>query len=278
MKQCPKCKSELKQLNFKHIKNCFGNDPTYKIQYINHNFPLTRNVDFLRKSYIEDQDSLPILCEKVGGLDLKNMSYVLTYNNIDVRTIKETRSIDGYKNRIKSTNLGRYGKENPLCKGTEPFEKRNNTVLEKYGVENVWQCIDQFVNEFGSNSKISKLNKKIYNILNENGIKYDTEYPIKYTLNSKLKFKSFDIRIENLLIEINGDYWHANPNLYKPDTIFQFPKNSLTSEEIWEMDKYKKEIAESQGYKVVYIWENFIKKSNDGEILQYIIDQIDKKD
>lgn len=44
------------------------------------------------------------------------------------------------------------------------------------------------------------------------------------------------------------------------------------------MDKYKKEIAESQGYKVIYIWESFIKKSNDGEILQYIVDQIDKKD
>jgi hypothetical protein len=268
----------MKNLNYKHRLNCFGNDPSYKIQIINHNFPLTKNIDFLRKSYIEDQDSLPILCKKVGGLDLKGMSYTLTYNNIPIRSIKETRSLDSYKERFKSTNIERYGKENPLCKGTKPFEKRNNTVLEKYGVENVWQCIDQFVNEFGSNSKISKLNRKIYDILKENGIKFDTEYPIKYTLNSKLRFKSFDIRIENTLIEINGDYWHANPDLYKSDTIFQFPKNSLTSEEIWEMDKYKKEIAESQGYKIIYIWESFIKKSNDGEILQYIIDQIDKKD
>ena len=41
------------------------------------------------------------------------------------------------------------------------------------------------------------------------------------------------------------------------------------------MDRYKKQIAESNGYKVIYIWESEINKMNDGEILQYIENQID---
>lgn len=43
------------------------------------------------------------------------------------------------KERALKTNLERYGATNPLARGTEPFNKRNNTVLEKYNVSNVFQ-------------------------------------------------------------------------------------------------------------------------------------------
>ena len=41
-----------------------------------------------------------------------------------------------------------------------------------------------------------------------------------------------------------------------------------------DFEKYKKQIAETNGYKVIYIWESEINKMNDGEILQYIENQI----
>ena len=63
----------------------------------------------------------------------------------------------------------------------------------------------------------------------------------------------YDFKIGNYLLEVNGDYWHANPNKYKENDTFKFPKNELKAKDIWEMDTYKKEIAESNGYKVIYI-------------------------
>ena len=274
MKTCPICEREIKQLNPKHIKNCFGDDKDYKIKFINHNFPLTSDVNYLVESYINKGDSLPILCKSVGGLDLKSMSYVLRYHNIDIRTIKETRHREEYKNRFEKTNIERYGYKNPLSKNTEPFNKRNKTVLDKYGVENVWQCIDDFVLTYGSRSKISKLNSRIEEILKISILDYDSEFRIKYEFEGKSKWKFYDFKIGNFLLEVNGDYWHANPSKYKENDIFKFPKNELTAKDVWEIDKYKKQIAESNGYVVIYLWESEINKMNDGEILQYIKDKI----
>jgi len=275
MKTCPICKKEIKQLNPKHIKNCFNGDVDYKIKFINHNFPLTSDINYLTDSYVNRGDSLPILCKLVGGLDLKSMAYVLRYNNIEVRTIKETRTRSEYKNRIESTNIERFGAKNPLSKGTQPWKNRNKTVLDRYGVENVWQCIDDFIKEYGKRSKYSKLNERISEILNLSGIQFEQEFRIKYELDDKLKWKFFDFRIGKILIEVNGDYWHANPTKYEKNDIFHFPKIELTARDIWEIDKYKKQIAESNGYKVIYLWESDINKMNNGEILHYIKNQID---
>ena len=48
--------------------------------------------------------------------------------------------------------------------------------------------------------------------------------------------KIFDIFIPkyNLLIEYNGDYWHANPTKYKAD-YFNHKKNK-TAQEIWDYE------------------------------------------
>jgi hypothetical protein len=62
--------------------------------------------------------------------------------NIPVRNVKQSHYMGGYKNRIEKTNLKKYGAINPLSKGTVSYEKRNKTVKEKYGVDNVFQHTD----------------------------------------------------------------------------------------------------------------------------------------
>lgn len=277
IKQCPICLNKIKQLNPRHIKRCFSDDIDYKIKFINYNFPLTSDKDFLKKSYIDNGDSMNMLCEYVGGLDLKSMTYVLKYYNIDIRSIKETRKSIHYKNRIESTNIEKYGEKNPLSKNTIPYFKRNETIKNKYDVDNVWQCIDLFAKKWKGKSKISKLNKLVYSILEENNIEYTPEFTIKYKNDGKIIWRSYDIKINNILIEINGDYWHANPNKYKKDHIFQFPRIKLTAEDIWNNDNNKKIIATNHGYDVIYLWEEQIKKLTKDEILQFIKNKINQK-
>lgn len=276
-KQCPVCNNYIYQINPKHIKKCFGDNKDWKYQYIIHNFPdLTRGK--IKELYLEMKWSMNMIRDHYF-LDLKSIDYLIKYYGFKTRTISESHHLKEYKERIESTNLERYGAINPLSKGTKPFKKRNKTVKDRYGCENVFQVMDEFIsdwNSFGKNSMVSSLNKKVYSILDDLNIKFKPEFKIKYKDDKGcIRFKSYDIKIGRLLIEVNGDYWHANPNKYKSDDVFNFPKNTVTARDIWNMDIYKKEIAEAHDYDVLYIWESEFNSIEN--VIQKIKDQINKK-
>lgn len=58
------------------------------------------------------------------------------------------------------------------------------------------------------------------------------------------------------IIEINGDYIHANPLMYAENDIIRLPNNSYTAAEKWESDKRKLDDLKSMGYNVIVIWES----------------------
>ncbi len=62
-------------------------------------------------------------------------------------------------------------------------------------------------------------------------------------------------------MEINGDFWHCNPIKYNESYIHPYIKK--TASDIWLKDYNKKLNAEEYGYKVIYIWEDEIKKTKD---------------
>jgi len=49
--------------------------------------------------------------------------------------------------------------------------------------------------------------------------------------------------------------------MYKPNSVINYPggKKKLAAN-IWKKDLKKRQIAMSQGYKVVYLWETDLKK------------------
>jgi very-short-patch-repair endonuclease len=57
------------------------------------------------------------------------------------------------------------------------------------------------------------------------------------------------------VIEFNGDFYHANPKLYKEDDIVKIPKHYKTAKEIWDYDKEKLNLLTSKGYTCKVIWE-----------------------
>lgn len=59
-------------------------------------------------------------------------------------------------------------------------------------------------------------------------------------------------------IEINGDFYHANPKKYSDNDIIPIRGSGgkITARQIWENDLNKKNVLESRGYKVYYIWES----------------------
>ena len=89
----------------------------------------------------------------------------------------------------------------------------------------------------------------------------------------------FDFTIQNILliIEFNGDYWHANPKFYKADDIIKYPGNKLIkAKEIWERDKVREQILKFNGYKLITVWEDDYRKDPD-LVLNYCLEQIEER-
>jgi G:T-mismatch repair DNA endonuclease (very short patch repair protein) len=83
---------------------------------------------------------------------------------------------------------------------------------------------------------------------------------------------SFDFLInDNFLIEVNGDYWHANPKLFKESDTFFF-RDGVTANEIWLKDHNKLKMAKKEGFKILTLWESDINKASDDEIKKEILE------
>ncbi len=276
-RKCPYC-NKLLLTNSSHVKFCSNNDPNYKYKYIIHNFP-DLNQDTINKLYNEEKWSTNMISDKYN-LDLKSICYLITFYGYSIRSISESHKLNEYKDRISSTNLKKYGAVNPLSKGTSAFHKKNKTVKEKYGCDNVFQVLGQFIDiskSYTNKSPISSLNKKLYNILNDLGVEFIPEFSLHYIDgNGKKRWKLYDAKVNNVLVEANGDYWHANPNKYNEDDIFIFPKSTTTAKQIWKDDAFKKELAENNGYSILYIWESEFNK-NIKDVTEKIKDSINTK-
>lgn len=95
----------------------------------------------------------------------------------------------------------------------------------------------------------SKLEERIDRILTTNNIKHKRcfwlyHHPYDFILG------------DHVLLEVNGDYWHANPKFYKADDIMI---NGKTAAEIWEYDKKFKDCLQNSKFKIIYLWEDDIK-------------------
>ena len=173
------------------------------------------------------------------------------------------------------------------------YERRNQTVKEKYGVDNVFQledvklkCVETMLDKYGMTSaefshlysnkgRLSKPHKKVSDFLTECNINHINEATGKFiskSENGKIKCPIPDILIEDkkIVIEIYGDFWHANPKFYKPNDLFDTWEGKKTSVEIWQHDFERKTYIESFGYKVYEIWEDDLKNKNLQDVLYFL--------
>jgi G:T-mismatch repair DNA endonuclease (very short patch repair protein) len=188
--------------------------------------------------------------------------------------------------RREATNMERFGNRNALGRNTLPFLKRNKTVLDRYGCSNVFaadEVKDKIVAfnikhhgvPYRLNIKCSTNFSKPHQIVDQ----YLTDQQIDHKNERKYLFFKYndelgrdyspipDIIIEGLkvVIEINGDYYHGNPNKYKSTDELCIPRHAwavggkIETGKVWEFDAIRKRHIESFGYKVVNLWETDIK-------------------
>jgi G:T-mismatch repair DNA endonuclease (very short patch repair protein) len=94
-----------------------------------------------------------------------------------------------------------------------------------------------------SNTKPERLTK---DWLNANGIRYIFQYPIKRMV------ADFYLPEYNCVLEVFGDYWHANPNVFSDDELS--PKQVR-----WRIKDVKRQCKlDELGYSFAKVWESDI--------------------
>lgn len=97
----------------------------------------------------------------------------------------------------------------------------------------------------------------------------EINYTHSFYISSIKKIYDFYLPDYNILIEIDGDFWHCNP--------INFPKPTYKSQEINLInDKFKNEWALENGYKLIRFWENDI-NNNILEVKKTLLENVKKK-
>lgn len=305
-RKCPYCYKELNG-GSSHIFFCglkFDKNKTKEIikkEFLEYNFPAISKKSALVSEYQIGLKSLPDLKEKYG-IDFKSILFLLEFYQIPKRN-QSNSAIQISQNKYKKTCKKKYGVDN-VSKLDSVKNKKAKTFLEHYGVDNIWKSSDfkswlrkHMINTYGAGSlpnnkgtadswgwnKLSKkekenrlkilfsnfessIEKAIQNLLTDMNIGFTTHFFIDNL--------SYDIKINDSkkIIEVQGDYWHANPKKFKEaDLIANKKLGTVSAREIWEKDATKKGVAENSGYSVLYIWESDIKQKNKSELKMEIL-------
>lgn len=156
--------------------------------------------------------------------------------------------------------IEKYGEK----EGFIEYEKVNakkaitlENMVRLYGEE---EGVRLYENYFKKHSVFfSKISKELFDILQE---KLNTshfyyasnEFGLYDKINKKYNKYDFTDNVNKLIIEYNGENFHAKSpddkdfyNPYCPD---------LTATEQWRLDENKKLCAERNGFKILYIWNN----------------------
>ena len=166
------------------------------------------------------------------------------------------------KEKIRRTNLERYGKPSGFN-----YEKIKQTNLEKYGV--AYTCLlPQCQNKGGM---ISKINLRFKAKLDELGIKNELEF--------RLENKSYDIKCDNVLIEINPTFTHNSSKVEWKGKFKIEPKEEGYHQE-------KTIVANKNGYRCIHIWDwddedkllEILKEKKTLYARNLIISKVSKKD
>jgi len=198
-----------------------------------------------------------ITCLKKYGVDhnTKISGYIPFYTD-DLTKIR-MRKKKHIKRRNKSImngvenifNLISYGNILKLC------DKRDNSIFTIN--KNTFHTRKYRGDEI---SIIKNPLKKWYSLLEKEILNFiKIHYKYKIINNSKSIIYPYEIDIflpyNNLAIEINGDHWHANPNLYDADDEIIFSNKKMKAKDIWIKDNHKKEICNNKNIKLITIWE-----------------------
>lgn len=231
------------------------------IKYKEKNSRLSVGVDSLQKNGFSDEeiDAIRNTHSTKSAMTLKN--FIDRYGEVDGH-IKYDVWLSKSKDRC-NTNISYWMKRGFTEQESKEIikERQATSTLEKFilkygSEEGTKKYLDvnkrKTKNWFGNT--VSRLETAFFDNLSK------VTYINEKGRSCKLRFDERNIVCDYLdaehdrVIEINGDFWHMNPNLFEAHDI-----NCVTNrvaKEVWESEENRNNILKSKGYEILIIWES----------------------
>jgi very-short-patch-repair endonuclease len=190
-------------------------------------------------------------CERCGNL--------FEHHDLRVKTCssKCSKELVSQKVTLWHSNMSETKKEmrfKNIIKKTASTRKKNNTPSWNSGKKGVYteetiQKIREATLKQMHNQRIKKteIEKIIENLLSDLNIRY------KYSFILGKRQYDFILLDYDVIIECDGDYWHANPKFY--------PNPREWQKERQKIDIEKNKIAKKNGYEILRFWEDDIQNN-----------------
>lgn len=136
-----------------------------------------------------------------------------------------------------------------------------NTVNSDFFIKRRAKGNIEYRKKMSENYIETKPEKMVRELLEQKGLVKNIDFYQEKSFFGKY-FTDFFFPSTNLIIEVMGDYWHANPQIYGESKI---PLNTEQEARIIK-DKEKKEDFIEQGYHYIEIWESDIYNDLEKEI------------
>lgn len=223
-------------------------------------------------------------CEEKYGVN--NVSKNDTIKKKKAQTFTENYGVDNiwklksYSDWLDSYMISKYGSKRTgvVTWKTEQHSKQAIKRWANFSPEKREELIKKIIKNLHkvSSSKNNRLETKISQLLEE----------LQFTYTRRVSHGRyvFDFVLSDfqIIIEANGDFWHANPTIYKGNDVLKFPgTDGVLAKDIWEKDKKKLDYARKNGYSLITIWETEIKSDKAFQLLWEQIQNAikgDKKD
>lgn len=194
------------------------------------------------------------------------------------RSVKQAKRTSTSKEKTKTTHMAKYGSPHNFCREHPSRKEWEESLRQVEGICNVFQRKDvkakireTMLAKYGVSNPgvLPRIGRKIFSRPHQFVVSV-----LEWFLDERLTLEKelpidlassyyFDIHVNktNLLVEVNGNYWHGNPTIYKAtDIVLHGTSKSQTVKEIWDKDEKKRQHAERAGYKVYVIWEQALEK------------------
>lgn len=217
--------------------------------------------------------------------DEYNKSRSVTLDNLILKHGKSDGLLkwEEYCQKQKYSNTVEYfiKKYNSKDIGTKEWLKYNyskgssnriDDIMKKYSFSREEAC--EYISKKRTSSLVSTSEKRFVDYLfSELG--YDLKYSYKTRqyciwcndLNCPVFYDIVDTN-SKVIIEYNGDIWHANPKKYKSTDII--PIINKEAKEIWDYDNKKTLSALDRGFDVIKVWESDFLKNPKNEVEKVI--------
>lgn len=272
------------------VTNRFKNGELYwtedKLELLFNEYPYVNTEEFYNKYFKEDM-SLSGLYGKINSLGIKKDEEFVTgwtseqdqflkdnYRNMDYSVSDLAKILDKDESSVQYRAVNVFGiyrkdelfseEEHEMIRELYPdnrtsdfidrFPGRTVDQLERYarrmGVKKTKDYIRWVTLEGTKNSiDTSKPQQMINNLLDEMSIKYIGEYDCKYYLIDQY------LTEYNLMIEVQGDFWHCSPLLSNKSNTSGIKNNKLK-------DKRKHSyIKNNYNIEVLYLWETDVNEN-----------------